>query len=188
MEQPRRFLLVGVIGELSLGAVGAALAWLGLGRPFPFRMGGGAVAVLLGFAAACPPALLVALALREGRRVPALRRGLETLIERLRPVLGTVLRDLPWWGISLLSLAAGFGEEILFRGVLQPWIGLYLASLIFGLLHALSLGFFLFATAMGLYLGGLYHASGALLVPILAHAVYDVFALYMLRRFYAVGA
>lgn len=37
--------------------------------------------------------------------------------------------------ISALSIAAGFGEEILFRGVLQPLIGLIPTSLFFAGLH-----------------------------------------------------
>jgi membrane protease YdiL (CAAX protease family) len=90
-----------------------------------------------------------------------------------------------------LSLAAGVGEEALFRCVLQPtfstWlgtgIGLALASVLFGCLHPFSLTYFLIATLFGVYLGGLWLATDNLLVVAIAHAFYDFLVLiYLLRR------
>ncbi len=89
-----------------------------------------------------------------------------------------------------MSLMAGVGEEVLFRGYLlhhaSTWLGvplgLALSSLLFGLVHALSLAYVIFASALGLALGLLYLWSGNLLVPIVAHGVYDVAALWYLVR------
>lgn len=83
-----------------------------------------------------------------------------------------------------ISLLAGFAEELLFRGFLQPLWGILAAGIIFGALHAATLGYFLLATGMGLYLGGLFQYTGNLLVPMSVHALYDVFALNLLARIY----
>jgi len=83
-----------------------------------------------------------------------------------------------------ISLLAGFSEELLFRGVLQPRWGIAAASIIFGALHAATSGYFLLATVMGFYLGWLFLYTGNLLVPMSVHALYDVFALNLLARIY----
>jgi membrane protease YdiL (CAAX protease family) len=41
----------------------------------------------------------------------------------------------PWIGALLTSIAAGVGEEVLFRGALQPRLGVVLTALLFGALH-----------------------------------------------------
>ena len=97
--------------------------------------------------------------------------------------------------MAVIAVLAGLGEEMLFRGVIQDtvagrvggpygiWIGLAVASLVFGLAHPLSSGYFVLATLMGLYLGGIWLAfEGNLLVPVMAHAVYDFFALVYLVK------
>ncbi len=74
---------------------------------------------------------------------------------------------------------------MVFRGALQPmlqgWIGpiggLALASLLFGIAHAANVGYFLISTVIGLCFGGLYMWTGDLIAPIIAHGVYDVYAL-----------
>ena len=43
--------------------------------------------------------------------------------------------DLHWTDILFYSFCAGVGEEILFRGVLQPLLGLWFAAVLFVLLH-----------------------------------------------------
>ena len=78
-----------------------------------------------------------------------------------------------------LSIAAGVGEELFFRGFLQPLAGLVAASLAFGAAHvagARLVGMGIWAAAMGLALGGLAVATGGLVAPMTAHACYDVLA------------
>lgn len=41
----------------------------------------------------------------------------------------------PWVGAVLTSIAAGVGEEVLFRGALQPRLGVVLTAVLFGALH-----------------------------------------------------
>jgi membrane protease YdiL (CAAX protease family) len=90
-----------------------------------------------------------------------------------------------------ISLLAGVGEEMLFRGVLQaaftdwlgsPWEGIALASLMFGLMHAITSTYAILATVLGAYLGWVWLLTDNLLVVILIHAFYDFFALLYLLR------
>jgi membrane protease YdiL (CAAX protease family) len=48
---------------------------------------------------------------------------------------------------------------------------------LFGLLHPITPTYAVLAALMGAYLGGVWLASGNLLVPIVAHALYDFIAL-----------
>ncbi len=93
--------------------------------------------------------------------------------------------------LASISIIAGIGEELLFRGVLQPlligWLGLaaglILASAVFGLLHAVTPTYAVLAGLIGLYFGWFAFARGNLLGPIIAHGLYDFLALiYLMRR------
>lgn len=87
--------------------------------------------------------------------------------------------------IITLGTAAGLGEEWLFRGILQPTIGLPAASVVFGLAHVggrRMLPFGVWASGMGLAMGSLAIATGGLIAPMVAHGVYDMLALEYLRR------
>jgi membrane protease YdiL (CAAX protease family) len=87
--------------------------------------------------------------------------------------------------LGCLAAMAGISEEVLFRGVIQPglsgWLdpsgALVAASVIFGLVHAASPVYALFAALMGLYLGALFLLQSSLIPPILAHGLYDFVAL-----------
>jgi hypothetical protein len=115
-------------------------------------------------------------------------------LARLRGFLDHVAR--PWmqpWSlgaIGLVSLLAGFGEEVMFRGLIQggladvvsPGVALAVASACFGLCHFVNGTYALLATVAGAYLGASWLVSENLLVPILIHAIYDgVALLYFLR-------
>ena len=95
----------------------------------------------------------------------------------------------------LISLAAGIGEEMLFRGLIQSglqqwldrpsglWIALGVASVVFGLAHMVSMTYAVIAALIGAYLGALLIVSGNLLTPIVAHGLYDFVALvYLVPR------
>jgi membrane protease YdiL (CAAX protease family) len=168
--------------EAALLVLAVLVAWLHRGTPWPFALSLSLDAFLWGIAAALPPLLVVSvLYLPWTARIAPLHRAAEAILDRLAQVLRTPLLTLGVGDIVLLSLAAGIGEELFFRGALQPWLGWWAASLIFGVLHALTPLYFLLATAIGLYLGWLYDYTGNLLLPVLAHAAYDVAALYLLQ-------
>ncbi|MEQ8467131.1 CPBP family intramembrane glutamic endopeptidase [Coleofasciculus sp. E1-EBD-02] len=83
-----------------------------------------------------------------------------------------VLPDLIW-----LGLLPGMSEELLFRGVMLPAIGLnavgvIISSLVFGVLHlsgSQQWPYVVWATIVGLLLGFSAVGTGNLLVPIVAH-------------------
>ena len=131
------------------------------------------------------------------RRLPwgPVRRLCQLVDEQLMPLFANASLA----GLLLLSLAAGFGEEMLFRGVLQDWLAnwlggdaglwgaLVLVSLLFGLCHWLTTAYAVFAFMISLYLGMVYWVSGSLLSVVVAHAAYDFVALLWLLRTAAVG-
>jgi len=84
-------------------------------------------------------------------------------------------------GALAVGLTAGIGEEILFRGALQPRLGMVLTSMLFALAHfqySFSLGM-LEVLGLGLALGCLRRRVGT--VPcVLVHAGYNVASVVML--------
>ena len=92
--------------------------------------------------------------------------------------------------LLLVALAAGVGEEALFRGVIQDALGarmppaaaITLAAVLFGALHWVSGAYAVLACLVGAYLGVLYETTGTLLAPIVTHALYDLVALLVLTR------
>jgi membrane protease YdiL (CAAX protease family) len=102
-----------------------------------------------------------------------------------REVLVPLFGRLETPAIVLIAIAAGLGEEWFFRGVIQPWLGWIGGSLVFGAAHVggrRMLAFGVWASVMGLALGGLAILTGGLLAPAIAHGVYDALALEYIRR------
>src|SRR4051794_27991864 len=91
---------------------------------------------------------------------------------------------------AMVAALAGVGEELLFRGVVQmklsiwttPLIGLVISSLLFGLAHALSKVYLVFAIAVGAFFGWMVLRYNDLVGPMVAHGVYDFVALSYLAR------
>jgi hypothetical protein len=101
---------------------------------------------------------------------PAYRQSADFYLHLvLKPL---ILPDLIW-----LGLLPGMSEELLFRGVMLPAVGLnptgiVASSLLFGVLHLSGpqqWPYVVWATAVGLLLGFSAVATGNLLVPIVAH-------------------
>jgi hypothetical protein len=136
--------------------------------------------VAIGLAAA---SLLVALS----RWLSLRTRAGEALARRLAETLG----PLSLAEIAVLAAASGIGEELFFRGALQPRVGLVAASLLFGAAHLvpsrpLAL-WSVFACAAGLLFGALFERTGNLVAPIVAHAVVNALNLRWLVRRHARG-
>ena len=91
--------------------------------------------------------------------------------------LNFVLKPLALTDIVWLGLLPGLSEELLFRGVMLPALGLnlqgiILSSLCFGILHMSGVQqwpYVMWATAIGLLLGGSAVMTGNLFVPVVAH-------------------
>ena len=136
-----------------------------------------------------------------------------------------VLRKLPWESVKelerlsedetistllslspikllLISICAGLGEEVLFRGWILPrlsdqiamfgfpnlslTLAILISSILFGALHPITKLYFVLAAIMGAYFAALMLLTNSLLVPIAAHAAYDAMQLlvssYRLRN------
>jgi membrane protease YdiL (CAAX protease family) len=175
--------LMAVAVEGGLILLAWALGWL-LGQPPLRHFSWDAGAALDGVLAAVPMLLLFLAMVRWP--VGPLRRIKDFSEQVLRPLLAPC-GVLDMLGISVL---AGLGEEMLFRGVLQgafvrwlpPWLAVVLASTLFGLLHAVTASYAALAAVMGAYLGWLYLHADNLLAPAVTHALYDFLALLYLLR------
>jgi hypothetical protein len=108
--------------------------------------------------------------------------------------LGPGLHRYHWTDLLILAAIAGISEELLFRGVLQPWIesswgitaGLVGSNIIFGLVHAVTPLYAVLAALVGVYLGLSLDYSGDrnLLIPVIIHGFYDFLAFVALMRVY----
>jgi len=164
---PRGLVRLALLGEGGLA--GVALVWSTL-RDLPLPFGDPVVGVLAGAGAAGAMAAVNGYLLCAAPPVPPVPGLRRVYTDVLRPVF----RGLGPAGIVAISVAAGLGEELLFRGVLQPEIGLVGASAAFGLAHlggrgALGVG--VLAAVMGAVLGGTAGWVGVTVQPVVAYAV-----------------
>lgn len=179
----RRAVLLGIGFEAGLIVVAFLLGWP-LQTPPLATLHFELAALAVGLAAAVP--MFLGLLVVERSTLPPLRR-LGVLFDEVgRPFFAPFTK----LDLACLSVLAGVGEEMLFRGVAQAalsgWLGLWwgvaLASVLFGVLHALTPTYAILATLAGVYLGALWLLTDNLLAPILAHAAYDLVALLYLLR------
>lgn len=172
-------LAVGVYGALSLVAL--ALAAAAERSPVVVR---GWLPVEGAVSHALSAALGLALALgtvRATRSFVRRFRWARALHAGLRPSV----RHASGPTLLVLGLTSAVGEELFFRGLLVPAVGLALSSIGFGLLHQLRgrerWAWAGWATVMGLLFGGLFVLTGSLVGPIVAHALINVQNLRFLR-------
>ena len=118
--------------------------------------------------------------------VPALQDVSKATQRSVLALLGRRRKPLIALGTALaLGAAAGIGEEMLFRGVLQEAlatrfgdaIAVVSSSIVFGLLHAVTPLYAALASLASFFFGFLYLKSSNLAVPIICHGLYDVGAL-----------
>lgn len=112
----------------------------------------------------------------------------------LLETLGPSLHRYHWTDLLILAAIAGLSEELLFRGVIQPWIesswgmtaGLVGCNIIFGLAHAVTPLYAVLAALVGVYLSLSldYGGDRNLLLPIVIHGLYDFLAFVALMRAY----
>jgi uncharacterized protein len=87
--------------------------------------------------------------------------------------------------LVVAALASATAEELLFRGLLVPLVGVVASSLLFGALHQIRgparWGWMAWATLMGLIFAGIFSVTGSLAGPIVAHAAINLSNLWFLR-------
>jgi len=172
------FILLVAVLEAALVPLALLVAWL-LEISLPDALGFDLYALLIAALATLPLWwMLQRLSRMKSAAVKNLYRWIEVQVRSMFAGASTLQ-------LALISLLAGLGEELLFRGVMQPALqmatgglgGLILASLLFGMAHWLNAAYVAFAFLMGLYLGLLYWLTGNLVIPIIVHGAYDFLAL-----------
>jgi len=105
--------------------------------------------------------------------------------------------------MAMISCVAGIGEEAFFRGIVQRGLAtllgtpdnlargdlatilaIFAAAVLFGLAHPLSRIYVILTAILGVYLGILFALTGNLVVPMVAHGLYDFVAVVYLVRFW----
>jgi membrane protease YdiL (CAAX protease family) len=163
--------IIAVVSDVALALAGvgllltrdlrAALARLDL-RPIGLRHAGWAVAAAAGF-----HLVVGAMEWTESIVLPQLH----ALEERFDyEFIGVP----PLVGAALVSVAAGIGEEVLFRGALQPRVGIVISASLFAMLHVqYQVPGIAMILVVGLALGLLKQWSSTTFT-ILVHVVYDL--------------
>ncbi|GAB4143493.1 MAG: hypothetical protein Tsb009_14600 [Planctomycetaceae bacterium] len=182
-----QFLKIGVALEASLVCLALVVGWLFDVNPLQSLYFDGSD-IVWGLLGAVP--VFALLVISDRLPLADLKRIKRMLIE----MLGNSLNACRWYELILLAGWVGFCEELLFRGLIQPWIaqyageagGLLWSNVLFGLAHCVTLAYGLLAGLMGAYLGWLLDATGerSLLIPITTHAFYDYLAFLWIARAY----
>lgn len=193
-DLPGNITRTALLFEGGLGVLAAGIGYLVGVEPWttlgwsPDAWSESASAAAWGLLAACPMLLGLWLSVRFpiGPLAPLAR----LVRERIAPLF----RETTVWQLALISVVAGIGEELLFRGLLQEGlarligppagvgIAILLAGLLFGAVHWLSTTYAVLAAGIGIYLGWLFWITGNLAAPIATHAVYDFVALVYLVK------
>ncbi len=173
--------------EASLIFVAVILGWIADIDPFQ-NIYFSETAVAYGLIGTIPLFLMfLALEKIQGESVVKIR-------ELLLNTLGPGLHRYHWTDLFILAAIAGISEELLFRGVIQPWIeaswgitaGLIGSNIVFGLVHAVTPLYAVLAALVGIYLGLSLDYGGErnLLIPVIIHGFYDFLAFVALMRVY----
>jgi CAAX protease family protein len=170
--------------EAGLGVLAVALAWA-LGISFVDQLLVTPKTATLGIAGAVP--MVVAMAILAVIPWSPSRE----IIVRVRDLVMPLFRESTVLQLGVIALAAGVGEELLFRGVMQTAAtrvtgaaaAIVLTSVVFGVAHALTPLYAILAAFISAYLGWMMVATDSLVPPIVAHALYDWIALIYIVRY-----
>ena len=173
----------GAAAYFVTGVLSAAIAWLWRsGSPFehpePWLIlspeARHVYSLLLGSTFGALVAVLTRIAVQHFRWAQKLHR-------EFRPIA----RSLSASGIAVLALSSAVGEELLFRGLLQPFLGLWLSAALFGFVHQMPgpsrWVWVTWATLVGLALGVIFQLTGSLAGCIAAHALINAINLIYLK-------
>lgn len=194
-QTPESFLIFSLILEMGLGGV-ALLLGLFLGPdprtmvPMPEDWLAIAKGLGIGTLAALP--LLGVVQLLEHLPLKPIKELRKLTEEKLLKLM----KEMRAVDLAGISICAGVGEELLFRGwlfmalagpasewtpalLILPVIG---SSIAFGFAHPVSPAYIVVTGLIGVYMAILLIVTGNLLVPIAAHAFYDFLQLILATR------
>lgn len=173
------FILIGVVPALwVLGTRQRPwegfVRYLGLGRFGP-GVGWGAVLFMACFAAEFVVGLAYMAALATVKHESLAQVEDESASQLTQGILGAINPVL----ILAIPLMAALGEELLFRGILQKWIGVWGQAIVFGIFHAgyASVMQLVVPFGLGLAFGFVYKRTRNLWITITAHFLVDFVAL-----------
>lgn len=180
-ERGRLLLWGGLVSPLVMILVGGALAWLRLGGapawlgPLPWEKV--ALAPVVAVASLGGTSLL-------GKLWPAFGRRLK---QSGTSVSGETLAQVGYPVMLVVVAGAALGEELLFRGGVQPWLGPFGAALLFGLSHGgwrirEMWAYVLAAALSGLLFGGYLIWAGTIWAPVLAHLGHNMAAVLLVGK------
>lgn len=176
MSPAARLTTVALLTQAALAVAGLLAASL-VGRPISWGFERWWLGVLVGLATAAG----LGWANYRGLHAPVgVFHGVKAVVD---DVLAPTFGILSSRQMAMVSIAAGVGEEVFFRGWLQPAVGWVPASLVFGAAHVAGARMFalgLWATGMGLALGAVAWLTGGVLASTIAHACYDLAAFHYL--------
>ncbi len=188
--EPKNFFKTACFFEGSLILLALFLGWLAGINPFK-NLYFSESAVFYGIAGTLP--LFIIFIAMQNLQIKSVQRVRQLLLE----TLGPFMHRYGWADLLVLAAIAGLSEEVLFRGVIQPWIesswglnaGLVFSNIIFGIVHAVTPLYAVLATLVGIYLGMSLDYGGErnLLTPVIIHALYDFLAFLVIMRAYKAG-
>ena len=142
-------------------------------EPYGVRI---AVSLALGLAVGIAVVWLTPVLVERYEWAKALQRELRPIVDEASP------RDVTW-----LAISSGLAEELFFRGAMQPVLGLWLTSLIFGAVHVgpkrVFVAWGVWAFVMGMILGAIFLLTGVLWGSVLAHVWINQRNLRYMRRY-----
>ncbi len=184
---PQKFFKTACLFEGSLVIVAIILGWIADINPFQ-HLRFTESALIHGILGTLPVFLFfMTLQYTNLQSIARIRR---LLLETIAPAM----KDYGWADLLVLAAIAGFTEELLFRGVIQPWLenswgfnaALIISNLILGLVHAVTFIYAVLAFLIGIYLGIFLDYGGErnLLTPIIIHGLYDFLAFIVILKTY----
>jgi uncharacterized protein len=167
------YVVVGAVAVLACFALGRSpfvcAGWVGV-RGAPALLLSLGLGVILGASTTFATRALV----RRFRWARALHRGLRPSVQGAGDS-----------ALAAVAVTSAVGEELLFRGLLVPTVGVLASSLVFGALHQIRgqarWAWMGWATVMGVLFGALFAATGNLAGPLVAHVVINHSNLRFLR-------
>jgi membrane protease YdiL (CAAX protease family) len=105
---------------------------------------------------------------------------------KLHTDLRPVARNLTVPSVVIIAVLSSVGEELFFRGLLTPLVGVIAQAAIFGAAHQVSGSsrwvWMTWATLVGVCFGAMFALTGSLIGPIVAHGIVNGYNLMFLRN------